>query len=377
MKIERIDVFQRDLTYAGGVYELSGGRTYTTFDATYVRLTTDDGTVGWGESTPFGSNYVAAHARGVRAGIAEMAPHLLGLDPRRVDRIGETMDGLLAGHPHAKTPIDVACWDVFGRAVGMPVCELLGGSTERLVPVISSIHTGTPESMRERVAAHREVGYRGHSVKVGATEAEGGPALDAARVEASLADARPGEYFIVDANGGMSVESALRFLRATPVELDFVFEAPCATWPETVRLARRTNVPIVIDELALDDAAIVQMIADGVGDGVGLKISKNGGLTASRRHRDVCLAAGLTMSVQDTVGSEVAFAAVLHLAQTVPDRALRCMLDVRGMVATSVGTIDATISVEGDGGGLRAPATPGLGVDVDVDALGDPVASYG
>jgi len=377
MRIERIDVFRHDLAYAGGVYELSGGRTYRSFDATCVRLTADDGTVGWGESTPFGPNYVAAHARGVRAGIDEMAPHLLGLDPRRVDRVAEAMDRLLAGHPHAKAPIDVACWDLFGRSVGLPVCELLGGSTDAVLPVISSIPTGSPESMRERVAEHRARGYRGHSVKVGASEAEGGPLLDAERVAAALADARPGEYFIVDANGGMSVESALRFLRAVPAGVDFVFEAPCATWPETVRLARRTDVPIVVDELAGSAAAIVDMIAGGVGDGVGLKISKNGGLTAGRRHRDLCAAAGFTMSVQDTVGSELAFGAVIHLAQSVPTHLLRCLLDVRGMVATSLGTIDVAMVTGPDGSGMRAPSGPGLGVDVDPAVLGEPVATYG
>ena len=75
----------------------------------------------------------------------------------------------------------------------------------------------------------------------------------------------------------MSVESALRFLRAVPAGADFVFESPCATWSETARVARRTDVPIVIDELADSAAAILDMIAEGVGDGVGLKISKSGG----------------------------------------------------------------------------------------------------
>ena len=102
MRIDQIDVYQVDLPYSGGTYQLSGGRTYTSFDATFVRVTTDSGIEGWGESTPFGSNYVAAHARGVRAGIAEIAPHVLGTDPRHVDRLNDRMDQALRGHPHAK-----------------------------------------------------------------------------------------------------------------------------------------------------------------------------------------------------------------------------------------------------------------------------------
>lgn len=132
MKISQIDVYQVDLPYAGGTYRLSGGREYTSFDATIVRITTDTGITGFGESTPFGATYVAAHALGVRAGIAEIAPHLIGLDPRRVDRVYDAMDASLVGHAHAKAAIDVACWDVFGKAVGMPVCDLLGGSIFQL-----------------------------------------------------------------------------------------------------------------------------------------------------------------------------------------------------------------------------------------------------
>ena len=244
MKVTQIDVFQVDLPYTGGTYRLSRGREYRNFDATIVRLHTDDGLEGWGESTPFGANYIAAHALGVRAGIAEIAPHLLGRDPRRVDRINDAMDAALAGHAHAKTALDVACWDLFGKSVGMPVCELLGGRTEVRMPVISSIHTGDPEEMRRRVAEHRDRGYTAHSVKI-----DDDPALNAARIAAALSDRRPGEFFLVDANGGMTVESALRMLRLLPPGLDLVLEAPCATWRECVALRRRTDVAICWDEL--------------------------------------------------------------------------------------------------------------------------------
>jgi len=234
MKINQIDVFQVDLPYAGGVYHLSGGREYAVFDATIVRVSTDSGIEGWGESTPFGSNYIAAHAKGVRAGIEEIAPILLGKDPRHLDRINEAMDNTLIGHNHAKTPLDVACWDIFGKSVEMPVCDLLGGSTNEPLSLISSIYAGTPDDMRERVKRHRDIGYRGHSVKLGDD-----PHINANRIEACLADRKKGEYFIVDANGGLTVESALRLLNILPYGLDFVLEAPCATWRENLSLRRR------------------------------------------------------------------------------------------------------------------------------------------
>jgi cis-L-3-hydroxyproline dehydratase len=147
--------------------------------------------------------------------------------------------------------------------------------------------------MRGYVANLRAKGYKVHSIKIG-----GEPREDAARISACVADRKPDEYFLVDANGGLSVENALRMLRLLPHDLDFVLEAPCATWRECVSLRRRTNIPIVFDELATDSASLAQMMADDAVEGIGLKISKNGGLTKGRRHRDMCIAAGYTFSVR-------------------------------------------------------------------------------
>jgi L-alanine-DL-glutamate epimerase-like enolase superfamily enzyme len=91
------------------------------------------------------------------------------------------MDAALVGHEHAKAALDVACWDIFGKSVGLPVCELLGGRTDLVLPLISSIHVGEPEEMRSVVAKHRDRGYIGHSVKISRD-----PLSDAARIEAAL-----------------------------------------------------------------------------------------------------------------------------------------------------------------------------------------------
>lgn len=372
MKITSLDVFKLDLPYAGGTYRLSHGRDYDSFDATFVRLRTDTGLEGWGESTPFGATYIAAHARGVRAGIEEMATGVLGRDPRLTDRVWDAMDQHLAGHNHAKAAVDLAVWDLAGKALGLPVHALLGGSTGQRMPVISSIHAGSPEDMRARVADHRARGYRGHSIKIGASDAEGGPALDAERIRAALDGRQTGEFFLVDANGGLSPEQALRLLNLLPAGLDFVLEAPCASWRETLSLRQRCSVPIMLDELVLEDSDLVHMISTDAADGLGLKITKAGGLTPSRRQRDICRAAGLVMSVQDTVGSTLSFAALAHLGSTVPPHLLRCILDVRDMVMLPVGAIDAPIR---DGGILLGDA-PGLGVEIDASLFPTPVASY-
>lgn len=372
MKIARIDIFQADLPVRGGVYRLSGGREYHSYDATIVRVTTDCGLEGWGESTPFGSTYIAAHAGGTRAGLALLAPAMIGRDPRRHDRNQEHMQATLRGHRDARCALDVACWDIAAQAAGLPLCDMLGGRVPGPVPVVSSIGGDAPEVMRTKVADHRAQGFLGHSVKIGATEAEGGPSLDADRIRACLADRRPGEWFLADANNGLTPEHVLRMLALLPEGLDFVLEAPCATWRETQSLRTRCRVPLLLDELILSEADLIHAIASDTCDGVGLKVSKQGGITPMIRQRTLAAAAGMVISVQDTVGSEIAFAAILHIAQSTPRRLLRCALDTRAMVTRPTARFDAPVIK----GGAQAPAAPGLGLAPDLETLGPPIASH-
>ena len=139
MRIARIVVHQVTLPLERP-YSLSGGRLrYETLDSTVVAVHTDDGLVGWGEGCPWGATYLPAFAKGVRAGIDELAPRLLGLDPRRLDLVNRAMDTALPGHPYVKSPLDMACWDVFGKSVELPLCDLLGGRVEGPVALHSSI----------------------------------------------------------------------------------------------------------------------------------------------------------------------------------------------------------------------------------------------
>lgn len=372
MRIARIDAYQVDLPVSGGIYRLSGGRSYTSYDATNVRVTADCGRIGWGESTPFGATYVAAHAGSARAGLALLAPALIGMDPTHHDRLWERMQLTLSGHRAARCTVDVACWDIAAQAAGLPLCDLLGGRVPGPVPVISSIGSDTPEAMRASVARHRADGFMGHSIKIGASEVEGAPGLGAERIRACLADRQTGEWFLADANNGLTPEHALRMLALLPPGLDFVLKAPCATWRETQCLRAHCPVPILLDELIQSEADLIHAIANDSCDGVGLKLSKQGGITAMIRQRSIAAAAGMVLSVQDTVGSEISFAAILHLAQSTPRHLLRCALDTRAMIKGSVAAFDAPIH----NGGAEAPVTPGLGVTPDHACLGAPFSTW-
>src|SRR3954447_3915060 len=127
MRIRRIAAWRVDLPLHEGSYKWSGGKSVTVFDSTVVAVETDTGLVGYGEVCPLGPAYLPSYAAGVRTGLAELAPHLLGEDPRLIGGLTRLMDSHLKGHPYVKAPIDVACWDILGQASGQPVATLMGG----------------------------------------------------------------------------------------------------------------------------------------------------------------------------------------------------------------------------------------------------------
>src|SRR5438270_4561314 len=112
MKITRIRAYQIDLPLHEGSYKASGGKSVTVFDSVVVRVETDAGLTGHGEVCPLGPFYLPAYAAGVRAGLAELGPHLLGEDPLQVAKLNRLMDAALKGHAYVKSGLDMACWDL-------------------------------------------------------------------------------------------------------------------------------------------------------------------------------------------------------------------------------------------------------------------------
>ena len=103
MKITRVDVYRFEYTAVGGGLTLSGGRVMRTQDSTFVKLSTDEGLVGWGEQCAFTPTYMVAFTAGARAAVRELAPALIGADPRQVEAAYARMDGALHGHAYANS----------------------------------------------------------------------------------------------------------------------------------------------------------------------------------------------------------------------------------------------------------------------------------
>src|SRR6056297_1593024 len=208
MKVTRIDVFQMDLTYVHGTYRMSGGRDIRALPSTLVRVTSDTGIEGWGEVCPLGTTYLPAHAGGAQAALALLAPALIGLDPTNLAAINETMDGALMGHAYAKSPIDVACWDLTGKAWGARVADMLGGVRQEAFPLYVAVPLGTPEEMAGYVEARRAEGIHRFQLKIG-----GDPAQDIARARHVVASTAAEDVIVGDANCGWRLNQAIMAAR--------------------------------------------------------------------------------------------------------------------------------------------------------------------
>src|SRR5215469_7392575 len=208
MRITRILAHRVELPLHEGSYKWSGGKSVSVFDSTIVGVETDSGIVGYGEVCPLGPFYLPAYAEGVRAGVKELAPHLLGLDPRELSVLNRQMDRALKGHAYVKSGIDIACWDILGQAAGLSLCALLGGRFGPSVRLYRAISQEAPEDMARKVAAYRTEGYTRFQLKVG-----GDPDTDIERIRAVRALLKPTDRLVADANTGWTQHEAMRVAR--------------------------------------------------------------------------------------------------------------------------------------------------------------------
>lgn len=362
MRIVRIAAYRVDLPLHEGSYRWSGGKSVTVFDSTIVRVETDAGIVGHGEVCPLGPFYLPAYAEGVRAGIAELDPHLLGEDPTALGRLNQRMDAALKGHPYVKSGIDMACWDILGQAAGLPVCTLLGGRYGDDFVLYRAISQESPEAMAGKAAGYRAEGYRRFQLKVG-----GDPETDIARIRAVAGELKAGDHLVADANTGWLMHDAARVVRAVR-DVDVYIEQPCLGYDECLSIRRRTDHPFVLDETIDGIDALLRGHADRAMDVVNLKISKLGGLTKLRQARDLCVSLGIAMTIEDSWGGDIVTAAIAHLAHSTPPQFLFTATDFNSYVTVST----AEGAPRRSNGRMAASTAPGLGVEPRMDILGRP-----
>ncbi|RLS58203.1 MAG: mandelate racemase/muconate lactonizing enzyme family protein [Planctomycetota bacterium] len=360
MKIARIFAHRIELPLVEGSYKWSGGKSVSVFDSTIVGVETDCGLIGYGEVCPLGPFYLPAYAEGVRAGLRELGPHLIGFDPRELGVLNERMDAALKGHPYVKSGIDIACWDLLGKATGLPVCTLLGGRFGESIRLYRAISQLPPDEMARNVAGYCEQGYTRFQLKVG-----GDPDTDIERIRAVRTMLRPTDRLVADANTGWTQHEAVRVVRAVR-DLDVYIEQPCLSYEECLAVRRQTDHPFVLDENVDSLEMLLRAKADLAMDVVNLKISKLGGLTKTRQVRDLCVSMGIAMTLEDSWGGDITTAAIAHLAHSTPEPFRFTSTDFNSYVTVST----ATGAPQRENGFMKASTEPGLGITPRMEVLG-------
>lgn len=365
MKIQRIALYGVSLPMKEGAYSWSN-QSFSAFDSTVVEITTDTGLKGYGEICPLGPAYLPAYAEGARTGIMLLAEHLIGLDPCQVGHVNAVMDRALKGHPYVKSALDIACWDLLGKATGQPLYTLLGGKMQDRVRLFKVVSRADPDAMQERLQAYQDQGFTQFQMKVGA-DAD----VDIERIRKVSAVLKPGNRLAADANCGWAQHDAVRVVTAVN-DLPLYIEQPCETY-EACRVVRQfSHHPIILDECMDTLQKVIQGHADRAMDGINLKISRMGGITKTKVVRDLCATLGIILTIEDTWGGEITDAAIAHLAHAIP---------AESHFQSSAFSEYATIEIATGGpvianGFMTASSAPGLGIEPRFDVLGAPIAEH-
>ncbi|NKB62398.1 MAG: mandelate racemase [Gammaproteobacteria bacterium] len=366
MKITQLDIYGYDLSYRYGNYVMSGNQVVSHLPSTVVRVMSDEGIEGWGEVCPLGPLYLASHGLGARAGLEQIGPALIGVDPTNLAAVHRAMDGALRGHDYARSAVDVACWDLFGKSCNTDVATLLGGRLQESFALYKAVPLGEPEQMQEYVIARREEGIHRFQLKIGAD-----PYEDAKRVQYVADVIQENDFIVADANGGWRLQDAMIAARLLEPLQRVFFEEPCRTLEECLYVRQHTSLPMVLDEVITDVNTMIRAFHGGGMEAVNLKISKFAGLTGAKLVRDIADKLGLRVTMEDTWGGDLVTAAVSHLAaSTKADQTLTV-----SFMNDWTNEHIASYQPRSENGIGAAPRGPGLGVEVDIDRLGKPLLS--
>lgn len=367
MKIASVEIFRHDLPVKNGPYKMANAEVWS-LQTTLVKLTSDTGLTGWGETCPVGPTYAEAHAAGAQAALQQIAPALIGkpVQPLTINRL---MQGQLNGHAYAKAAIDIAVHDLLGKHLGLGVTELLGGGATDSVPSYFATGVGAPDEIARIAAEKQQEGYPRLQVKLGGRPVE----LDIETIRKVWEKIRgSGMRLAVDGNRGWTTRDALRICRECP-DVPFVLEQPCNRIEDLEKIRPQIQHGLYMDENGTDLATIIRAVGTGLVDGFGMKVTRIGGLQQMAAFRDICEAVNLPHTCDDAWGGDVIAAACTHIAATVKPSLLEGVWLAEPMIE---GSYSLGEGVRIRDGHIRPPQGPGLGVEPDASLFGSPVAAF-
>ena len=366
MKIIRIETIpvriplkpERRMISALGRHEVS--------DFLLVQVHTDTGITGWGEATVT-PRWSGETCRGAQSIIDEvLAPAVIGCQADNVIELDRRLDAVAVGNWFAKSAIEMACWDIQGKAAGKPVYELLGGACRPLT-IRSRFSLGAydPERARRRAAELVDAGFTTIKVKVGVD-----PTEDVERVRIVREVIGPAIALTIDANGGWDVETAIRCIHELEgCDLTLVEQPiPPGDYTGLARVRKETGAKILADESCFDLVHAQELIRHDCCDAISLYPGKNGGIRKSREIAELANQHGIACSIGSNLEWDLGTAAMAHFIIATPNMKVELYPgDVLGPDYHEVSIAKNPIRICGPL--TTVNSGPGLGIEVDLDVV--------
>jgi L-alanine-DL-glutamate epimerase-like enolase superfamily enzyme len=362
VKITRIETIPIKVPIKAELAIRSGrGGSHTVSPFLLVKVHTDEGIVGLGEAscTPRWSGedqVTAAHFIN-----NYLTPTLVGENPIEVEQITAKFRLAFAGNFFTKSAVEMALWDIAGKAAGKPVYELLGGKVREFVPTKWSVSGVEPERAAEIAKWAVAQGFRAMKVKVGID-----PESDVARVKAVREAIGPEIKLGVDANGGWSPEVAVKTIERLCEFGIYFAEQPVS--PEDVsemaKVRKQIKVPVIADEsiYTLQDAKTLAQL--GAADVFSIYVGKAGGISPAKKIADFAQSQNLKCTVGSNLELGIGSAAMIHLAMATRGiTAEEFPCDIIGPFFYEHDLLTEPLPIVG--GQARAHSKPGLGVELD------------
>ena len=330
-----------------------------------VRIHTDTDLVGLGEAT-VAPRWSGETSRGCVAAIEELiAPALVGADPTQINSLRAVMDREIKLNPFTKAAVEMALWDLAGKAVGVPVYQLLGGQVRDEIPikmVVGAFDVPQAVSLAERFL---NWGVRCLKVKVGLD-----PVTDLQRVKAVREVAGPTIPIGIDVNCGWSLDTARRMLpQLEPYDILFAEQPIPPDDPGSLaQLREATHIPIMADE-SLFTLADAWLLANArAADVFSVYPGKHGGVSATLEIVHVAKAAGAVGSIGSNLELGIGSAAMLHVAAAMPTIDSETYpADLIGPLYHEADLLRTPLALGPEV--ARVPEGPGLGVELDEEQL--------
>lgn len=324
-----------------------------------VEVHTDTGLTGVGETICLLEFVEPVLARTV-------IPLAIGEDPARIERILKKIEG--AGYYHHKRAmvaavagLEMALWDLAGKRAGMPLHDLWGGAYRDAVPIVGYLQSNSPALLASEAERLAGAGFTSFKVKLGM-----GFESDIENIRVVRQTLGPKALIRGDVNGAWTLSTAKRQLKKLEqFDLEYLEQPlPLEDLLGHAYLRKLTSIPIALDESAFTLQDVMAIVRAEAADLILLDAHEAGGLWPVRKAASVAEAAGIPITLHSGAELGISMAANLHLAQSLLN--VTCAIDAQ---YPNQGGDVVRQALSYEGGHMKAPAGPGLGVELDRQRL--------